>query len=193
MKNDSKLFEKALKFAIKAHSGMVRKNGNSPYVLHPMEVAVILSSMTEDNEILAAGLLHDVVEDTEHTLDEIKESFGERVARLVSSENENKRHGQSSKKTWKIRKQESLEELKNSGDPAVKMIWLADKLSNMRSFYRLYLVEGAAMWNHFNQNNPVEQEWYYRTIAENISELSDTNAYKEYLWMVDQVFADNNK
>ncbi len=84
------IFEKAVAFAFKAHEGQRRKDG-SIYVLHPLEVAVIVGSMTNDEEILAAAVLHDTVEDTSVTAQDILDNFGERVAELVAHETENKR------------------------------------------------------------------------------------------------------
>ena len=85
------LFENAVRFAAERHSGTKRKSGTLPYLLHPMEVAVIVSSMTDDEEILAAAVLHDTVEDTDTTIGELEELFGPRVAGFVASETENKR------------------------------------------------------------------------------------------------------
>ena len=85
------LFEEAVMFAVQAHSGMRRKKEEIPYILHPLEVATITSSMTTDERVLAAAVLHDTVEDTPVTIEEITEKFGKRVAELVSSETENKR------------------------------------------------------------------------------------------------------
>ena len=191
MANDAgtELFEDALRFATDAHAGMVRKAGFTPYILHPMEVASIASTMTGDVEVLAAALLHDVVEDTPHTADEIEALFGPRVAELVAAETENKRPGLPSKDTWRIRKEESLAELALA-DRDTKILWLADKLSNMRSFYRMYLDRGSSFWNAFNQNDPAQQAWYYCAIARLCSELSDELAWQEYDWLVRIVFAE---
>ena len=83
------LLEEAIIYATVMHQGKVRKFNGIPYILHPMEVAQILSTMTEDAEIITAGILHDIVEDTDGTLAEIEKRFGERVAALVDSESEN--------------------------------------------------------------------------------------------------------
>ena len=191
MANDAgtELFEDALRFATDAHAGMVRKAGRTPYILHPMEVAAIASTITDDVEVLAAALLHDVVEDTPHTADEIEALFGPRVAALVAAETENKRANLPSKDTWRIRKEESLVELA-SADRDTKILWLADKLSNMRSFYRMYLEQGSSFWNAFNQNDPAQQAWYYGAIARLCAELSDELAWQEYDWLVRVVFAE---
>ena len=102
------VFDDALMFAAERHHGMVRKkNAGVPYLLHPMETAVIVGTMTNDHEVLAAALLHDVVEDTNTTIEEVRERFGDRVAELVSSETENKREDLPPGDTWRIRKEES--------------------------------------------------------------------------------------
>ena len=86
--------EEAIIYATLLHQGKARKIKNTPYILHPLEVAEIISTMTDDIDIITAGVLHDVVEDTDGTLPEIRNRFGERVAELVSSETENKYPGQ---------------------------------------------------------------------------------------------------
>ncbi len=182
------IFEKALNFAVKAHEGMTRKTENIPYILHPVEVAAIAGSMTTDREVLAAAVLHDVVEDTPVTAEEIKKQFGSRVAALVASETENKRPDMPPAQSWRIRKEESLRELESCGDMAVKILWLSDKLSNIRSFYKMKLALGAVPWDNFNQSDPVQQEWYYSSVAQLTKELSDCPAWQEYDRLVKQVF-----
>ena len=71
-KTNSKLLDRAIVFATKAHSGTLRKKDGIPYILHPMEVASIAGGITTDVEVLTAALLHDTVEDTDVTLDTIK-------------------------------------------------------------------------------------------------------------------------
>ena len=145
-----KKLDEAIVFATEKHMGQVRKRENSPYILHPLEAAAIASDLTKDEDIIVAAVLHDTVEDTDTTVEEIREKFGDRVAELVESESENKRYDLPPEQTWEMRKKESLEHLKNATDPAVKILWLADKVSNIRTLFKLYEEEGDAMWNHFN-------------------------------------------
>ena len=182
------LASEAIAFAVKAHDGMRRKKSESPYILHPMEAAVIVGTMTDDQNLIAAAALHDVVEDAGITLEEIKEKFGQRVWELVRSETEDKRENLPPAQTWRIRKEESLDVLKNTDDIAVLMVWLGDKLANMRSIYRDFKVEGNAMWQRFNQKDPAEQAWYYRSIATLTERLSDTSAWLEYKTLTELVF-----
>lgn len=182
-------FEEAIKFATNAHSGMYRKQSNAPYILHPLEAAVIAGTMTDDVDILTASLLHDTVEDTDVTMDDIKEKFGSRIADLVKSETEDKREDLPPEATWQIRKEESIEILKNTDDIGVKILWLSDKLSNMRSFYRKYKECGEALWQDFHQKDPAKQFWYYNTIAELLSDLKEFEAWQEYKWLINKVFS----
>ena len=110
------LFDLAMNYAIEKHSGQTRRMVNVPYVLHPMEVATIIGTMTDDEEVLAAAVLHDTVEDTDATIEEIRQRFGKRVSLLVLTETEDKREGQDPTKTWEIRKEESLLILQNTKD-----------------------------------------------------------------------------
>lgn len=181
------LLNKAIVFATEAHEGQFRKGTHNPYILHPIEAAAIVGTMTTDDEIIAGAVLHDVVEDTDTTIDEIKELFGERVAALVDSESEDKREDKPAESTWKIRKQETLDHLKNT-TVDVKMITLGDKLSNIRAIYRDYNTIGEELWQRFNQKDKNQHYWYYKSIAECLSDLEEYQAYKEYVDLVEKTF-----
>ena len=185
------IMDEAIFFATRAHSGSMRKGHKIPYILHPMEVAAVAASITDDIDVIVAGLLHDVVEDAGVTLDEIREKFGERVAVLVAAETENKRPDQPKEATWRIRKEETMEILRTTDDIGIKILVLGDKVANMRSFYYQYLEEGDKLWEHFHQKDPKEQYWYYHTIAELTSELKDTPAWQEYNRLIALVFEHN--
>ena len=182
------LVSEAIAFAVKAHDGMRRKKGEDPYILHPMEAAVIVGTMTTDQNLIAAAALHDVVEDAGITIEEIEEKFGKRVRELVASETEDKRSDLPPTETWRIRKEESLAVLRDTDDIDVLMVWMGDKLSNMRAIYRDFKVEGHAMWQKFNQKDVEQQAWYYRTIADLTKRLSNTSAWIEYKALTDLVF-----
>ena len=182
---------KAIEFAAKAHDGMCRKKDNTPYILHPLEAATIVGTMTDDQDIISAALLHDVVEDTGITIEEIEEEFGVRVRKLVESETENKRKDLPPENTWRIRKEESLNELKNNKDVAVHMIWIGDKLSNMRDIDRDYPECGEELWNRFRMKDKKVIGWYYKSIQESLREaMGGTEVYREYCELVAKNFAD---
>lgn len=182
------LLDEAIIFATSAHEGQKRKMTNTPYILHPLEVAAIIATITPDLETMAAGVLHDTIEDCDVDPRVIKAKFGARVSALVQSETEDKLSERPAAETWKERKEESLLMLEHTKNPDVKILWLADKLSNMRSFYREYMKKGDAIWQSLNQKDPKMHAWYYRTIAKYLSDFSDTDAYKEYTQLVCAVF-----
>ena len=176
------IIEEAIIYATIMHQGKTRKFGSRPFILHPLEVAQILSTMTDDPEVITAGILHDVVEDTDGTLPEIEKRFGKRVADLVFSESEQEYPGEDRRATWEKRKEASLSVLKNSRDIGIKMLWLADKLANIRSLAGEYSERGEAMWQTLHQSDPEKQKWYYRSIAEVLElSLNKTGAFKELI------------
>lgn len=182
------LVSEAIAFAVKVHDGMRRKKSGVPYILHPLEAAAIVSTLTDDQEVIAGAILHDVVEDTDITIDEIEEKFGKRVRELVESETENKRSEIPASETWRIRKEESLKVLKNTLDIEVLMVWLGDKLANIRSIYRELQQEGNAIWDKFNQKDVNEHAWYYFSIVKLTERLSHTSAWLEFKTLVELVF-----
>ena len=185
-------FEKALQFAIEAHKGQLRKWTSIPYILHPIEVCAIVSTMSNDDELLAAALLHDTVEDTDVTMEDIKANFSEKIVRLVASETEDKMKDLPSASTWKIRKEASLKKMAEMNDIDVKRLWLADKLSNIRACFRDYVHEGNDIWKKFNETDPRQQYWYYNSVLELTRELHETNAWHEYKYYLNLIFGGLN-
>lgn len=187
------LVSEAIAFSTMAHDGMRRRKSDLPYILHPMEVGAIIGTMTENQEVIAAGVLHDVVEDAGISIEEIGEKFGVRVMELVASETEDKREDLPPEDTWRIRKEESIEKLRTTNDIEVLMLWIGDKLSNIRAIYRDYLVEGDAVWNKFHQSDINVQAWYYRSIMNYTERLSNTIAWREYKTLVEKIFGTEEK
>lgn len=180
--------EQAIQFAVRAHAGAKRKGKSRPYILHPLEAMVIVASITEDEDVLAATVLHDTVEDTDTTKEDLLRLFGHRVASLVAAESENKREGQKAEDTWKTRKQETIDHLKTV-DREAKLICLGDKLSNMREITRDYEQLGVGIWERFNQKDPNLHKWYYRSLFEVLKEeFPATSAIEEYGQLLEKVF-----
>lgn len=181
------LFDKAAKFAIDAHHGTERRGKAFPYVIHAMEAAEIVASITNDPELLAAAMLHDVVEDTDYTEEDIRREFGDRVANLVATESVEIDPNLPEKDTWVQRKLLSINRIKEASRDA-KIVALGDKLSNMRAMARDYEAIGDDLWKRFHAPDPTLHGWHYKALGEALSSLSDTDAYKEYMHLVNKTF-----
>ena len=184
---DTSLLDRAIIFAVKAHAGTERRGKGFPYIVHPMEAVEIVATMTPDQELLAAAALHDVVEDTDFTAEDIAREFGPRVAALVAAESDVVVEGVAEEDSWRFRKQAAIDRLAAASREA-KMVALGDKLSNMRAIARDYAVQGDALWALFHAPHPSDHEWHYRGLAYALRELEDTFAYKEFVSLIDQVF-----
>ena len=183
------ILEEAIIYATVMHQGKVRKIKETPFILHPMEVAQILATMTDDLEIISAGILHDIVEGTDGTLEEIEKRFGKRVASIVASNSETDFPGEERSATWKRRKEASLQQLKNASEIGVRMLWLADELANMRSLTGNYAEQGEALWQKLDQTNPDIQRWYYQSVAEMLElTLNKTGAFKELIQRINFIW-----
>ena len=184
---DTELLDRAIIFAVKAHAGTERRGKGFPYIVHPMEAMEIVATMTPDLELLAAAALHDTVEDTDVTVEQICQEFGERVASLVAAESDVMMEGISEEDSWHARKQAAIDRLAKAPHDA-KIVALGDKLSNMRAIARDYAVQGDKLWSLFHTKDPNEHEWHYRGLANSLRELSDTFAFKEFETLINQVF-----
>ena len=185
---DTQLLDRAIIFAVHAHAGTERRGKGYPYIVHPMEAMEIVSTMTPDQELLAAAALHDTVEDTDVTVEQIRAEFGPRIASLVADESDEMPEGMSEEESWHGRKQAAIDRLSRASHDA-KMVALGDKLSNMRAIARDYAVQGDALWNLFHVKERSEHEWHYRGLADALRELEGTFAFQEFEKLINQVFA----
>lgn len=175
------MVEKAVAFAVRSHEGTFRKGTKVPYIVHPLETAVIVALMVTDEELICAALLHDVIEDAGVTEDELRAEFGNRVAGLVMEETEDKT------KSWKERKSATLDHLETASIES-KILVLADKLSNLRTTARDLLLIGDELWLRFNEKDKSEHAWYYKGIAKRLNGLEKFPAYQEYRKLCERVF-----
>ena len=177
------MVDRAIEFATKAHEGQFRKGTKRPYIVHPIEVGDIVASMTKDEEIISAAILHDTIEDCDDVTEEmLKVLFTPRVAGFVVQESEDK------SKTWIERKGATIEHMK-CAPREVQMIGLADKLSNIRDIDRDYPVCGEELWSRFRMKDKSMIGWYYKGVRDALVEtLADLPAYKEYCRLVEKNF-----
>ncbi len=172
------MIHEAIYFATKAHDGQKRKGTAMPYVVHPFEVAAILMEEGAAEEVVAAGLLHDTVEDTAVTAADIREKFGPRVEALVLACSEEK------DLPWEERKGRMLARVRTCPREAM-LIVCADKLSNIRSIADEY--EDESFWQRFHRGRK-EQAWYYRGMLEALSPLEDLEMYQELKRRTAEIF-----
>nr|WP_173918871.1 HD domain-containing protein [Halobacillus sp. Marseille-Q1614] len=150
------MLKKAQSFADHAHRGQKRKSSNEDYIVHPIRVARTLEEAGASKELICAGYLHDVVEDTSYEIDDIEREFGAKVRRLVASHTEDKT------KSWLERKSLTIETVKQS-DKEVKFLIVADKLDNLSSIENDRQRLGEEVWRFFKAGYDM-QKWYYQSV-----------------------------
>ncbi len=155
--------------------------------LHRYFKQAIYATITTDQELLAAAALHDTIEDTDVTVEQLRAEFGDRIANLVHAESDRFTEGVSEEDSWHDRKQAAIDRLAAAPHDA-KIVAMGDKLSNMRAIWRDYQTKGDELWKIFHVTDKASHEWHYRGLAKSLSELSDTFAYREFVRLLDEVF-----
>ena len=185
-KLETTILDGAIKFAVEAHSGTERRGKGYPYIIHPMEAAAIVATVTNDQEMLAAAILHDTVEDTDVTLEQLREQFGERVAVLVQHETA----PVSEDMPWHLRKEAQIAQLAAAPYES-KVVAIGDKLSNLRAIAADYREMGDRLWNRFHAPGGKQDiAWYYCSLAEAMKDLEGTLPYREFVELLEVVFRD---
>ena len=180
------MINKAIAFATLSHGNQTRKGTEIPYILHCLEAGIIASNLTNkdgsvESDVVSAAILHDTIEDAYVSYETLKEVFNENIASLVKSQSEDK------SKDWIDRKKDTINFLKSNKSKGVEIATLADKLSNMRSIFRDYEMHKEKLWDKFNAGKE-SQHWYYNSIAESLSQVRDTNEYREYKDLIKKTF-----
>jgi (p)ppGpp synthase/HD superfamily hydrolase len=152
------IITKAKIFAEKAHKGQLRKISGAPYFTHLENVALTLFNAGFSNNVVAAGYLHDIIEDTIVTKIQILNLFGNEVVDLVLANSENK------SLEWEDRKTETIEKAKTAS-LEIKAMIAADKLDNTSDLLKQYRLHGDNVWSYFNRGFD-KQTWYYQNILE---------------------------
>lgn len=190
-KTENEIINRAIDFAWQKHGsvqnkdgsiGQKRKGSGLPYIVHPLEVWNILRINNCSVTVQVAGLLHDTLEDTDTTPDEIRTLFGDDVLAIVQTESEDK------SKTWKERKQHTIDTLAHDSIETMQ-VCAADKLSNIRAQLYDYKQIGDALFDRFNkESDPGLQAWYYRGIVNALKPLSGMPMYEELKSTVEEVY-----
>ena len=186
MRNDnlySPLINKALTFSAKAHLQQIRKGTDIPYVTHPFAVGMILAKAGCPDPIIIAGILHDTVEDSDATLDDIRREFGDEVAAIVAGCSEPDKSLE-----WEERKTHTIEELKHA-PLAIQLVACADKLHNVSTMLEDYNQIGDDLWKRFNRNRD-QQKWYFSELVKCLEncEVRSHPLYWEFKRTVELLF-----
>ncbi len=192
--------EKAKLFAIQAHMGQVRKNEpDKPMIIHPIGVGQLLEAFGYDDNVVAAGYLHDVVEDTKYTSQDIENEFGKDIANLVMSASEPDKS-----LSWEDRKKHTIEATKEL-PLRNKVVICADKINNLEDLFLKFEKNGNRDFSAFKRGEEL-QKWYYTNIYESLISGEDKDlpiferlkdildkvfAKKESLFLRDTIFVDN--
>lgn len=188
-RGDNILSEKvnqALKVAAFAHRGQTRKgNPDLPYIVHPVETAMYLLKAGEKSELIVAALLHDTLEDTDLTPEEIENKFGQEILYLVLKVSENLENRDET--TWEKRKKQFIKKIKPA-EKNVKKIVTADKLSNVKSMLQEYNEKGNQIWNNFNRGYEKQKSHYFE-LKQALSTLQGYSLYDLFAEKVKILFS----
>ncbi len=179
---------KAIMVASRAHIGQERKTDNTPYISHPTAVAMILSEYTDNEDVIIAALLHDVLEDVKshiYSKEQMVNDFGENIVKIVEEVSEDKDPDEEigESKNWKERKQKYLDDLETDSEEAV-MVCAADKIHNLMSLKVSYDEIGDKMWENFNAPKE-DKKWFYSEVVKICKEKLDNDIVQK----LEEVFA----
>lgn len=164
--------ERAVTFALHAHEGQTRRGEDMPYVVHPLSVGFLLARHGFDDDVVIGGILHDTVEDTHTSLDDIAELFGDVVAELVTTVSHD------DALSWMEKKQHYIERVRQ-GNEGAKAISVADKIANAESLLQSYVVFGPELWSHFNAGRE-KKLWFEHAMLTMLRETWDHPLIDEY-------------
>jgi (p)ppGpp synthase/HD superfamily hydrolase len=172
------IVSQALVFATEHHQHQHRKGTKIPYMAHLLNVCKLLAERECSDEVLAAALLHDVVEDTDVTIQEVEEKFGQHVAEIVRGATElDKLEKKAIEKesSWQSRKEHTIHFLQHEATTDQLLVSCADKLDNIRSIVYDHERIGEAIWKRFNASKE-QQAWYYSSISSIAKEKGKSNS-----------------
>ncbi len=173
------LIEKADALAVRAHEGQMRKESAVPYITHPRAVAAILKNHGFSDTVAAAALVHDVVEDTPVTIEDVRRELGEDVAALVAPVTHD------DTLSWEEKKQKYIDEVEAAPIEA-KAISVADKIHNAQSLIAAHEVQGGAVWKHFNRGRD-KKIWFEEAMLKMLQDTWQHPLVDEYAVLVEKM------
>jgi (p)ppGpp synthase/HD superfamily hydrolase len=184
--------QQALAVAFEQHRGQTRKLGGTPYIVHVLDVArILLSELGVCEDVIVGGILHDILEDTHYTAEQLERDFGPAVLDLVLFATEPEKGPQTTRqekaRTWRTRKTHTIEACATASRDQLLLL-LADKLSNLTSLREELHLRGDAIWSSFNASKE-DIAWYYRTLRTAVeNRLQDTRLFLLYTRLLDAMF-----
>lgn len=166
------VIERALRLAVRAHAGQTRKTDDTPYITHPVAVALYLTQRGADERTVAAALVHDVLEDTEVTSDALRAELGEEVYAIVAALTHD------DTLSWEDKKLAYIESVRR-GSTAVKLVALADKIHNLKCLIEAFEQEGDSVWRHFNRGYE-KKVWFEEAMVAMFRESWEHPCVEEY-------------
>ena len=176
--------EYAIYFATKAHKGQTRKIEDIDMIFHPFTVGMLLQRNNCEEDVVAAGILHDVVEDTKYTFEDIQKEFGENVMKYVYDASEPDKSLE-----WEERKKHTIEHIKNA-PLGSKLIVACDKISNLEDLYEKIKIYGEEKSYSALKKGKELQKWYYCSVYESCIENQDREhpIFKRYKNILEKLF-----
>lgn len=166
------VYEDALKIAVNAHAGQTRKHDGSAYISHPIMVARLLEQAGFEEVVVAAGLVHDVLEDTPVTEAELRAALGDVVVNIVTAVSEDKTV------QWEDRKEQYVHAVVAGGE----LVWavsVADKIHNARDFIQFHATAGADAWKVFNRGKE-KKIWFEQLLYTELKKVWQHPLLDEY-------------
>jgi (p)ppGpp synthase/HD superfamily hydrolase len=181
------IITQAIELAAAAHDKQYRKSTNIPYISHPFAVGILLLQAGCREEVVAAGILHDVIEDTETTFSQLEDLFGTEVAEIVRGCSEPDKS-----KSWEERKEHTIDYLKTASYD-VKLVACADKLHNLSTVLDASAQQGEAVWSRFKRGKE-QQSWYYKNVYKGLviglkEEQKRNSLFKQLNETIEKVFS----
>lgn len=169
----------ALRIAAIAHKDQVRKEGGVPYIVHPVMVALMLATRGFPDEVVAAALVHDVLEDTDFPEDELRKELGDEVYAIVRSVTHD------DTLSWEDKKRAYIESIRAGSDGA-KAVSTADKIHNMQSLLKAYSAQGPRLWDAFKASKE-QKLWFEEAMLAMLKECWNDPMVGEYEALVAQM------
>ena len=172
------IIEKATRIAVIAHQDQTRKGDNLPYIIHPFMVALKLQKYNFSENIIAAALTHDVLEDTDYPEEKLKTELGDEVFEIVKAVSNDE------SLSWEEKKKHYIETVKNGPDGA-KAVCVADKIHNLESLLSAYQDQGVDVWKKFNRGKD-KKVWFETEVLKMLEEVWQHPLINEYKNLLEQ-------